>query len=47
LNSSPMAATTYTDTTVQSGNTYYYVTTSVNSAGEESADSNQATAVIP
>ena len=40
-------ATSYTDTTVASGKTYYYVTTDVNSAGQESADSNQVTATIP
>jgi len=41
------ASTLYTDTTVVDGTTYYYVTTSVNSSNEESAYSNQATAVIP
>lgn len=40
-------ATTYTDTGVQSGKTYYYVVTSVNGSGQESAFSNQATAVVP
>ena len=40
-------ATTYTDTSVQSGATYYYVVTSVNGSGQESAFSNQASAVIP
>ena len=38
---------TYTDSTVQSGTTYYYVTTAVNSAGQESTYSNQVQAVIP
>jgi Abnormal spindle-like microcephaly-assoc'd, ASPM-SPD-2-Hydin len=41
------ASTVYTDTTVADGQTYYYVTTAVNSSNEESAYSNQATAVIP
>jgi hypothetical protein len=39
--------TTYTDTTVTDGVTYYYATTAVNSSNQESAYSNQATAVIP
>lgn len=47
LNSMPVAATTYTDDTVQSGLTYYYVTTAVNSAGVESVYSNEATVTIP
>jgi fibronectin type 3 domain-containing protein len=37
----------YTDTTVQSGITYYYVATAVNSSGDESAYSTQATANVP
>lgn len=40
-------ATTYADNTVQTGQTYYYVTTAVNSAGVESAYSNQVAAQIP
>jgi fibronectin type 3 domain-containing protein len=47
LTSAPIQATQYTDTTVQSGNTYFYVVTSVNSSGEESAFSNQTAATIP
>ncbi|MGA8150076.1 MAG: choice-of-anchor D domain-containing protein [Terriglobales bacterium] len=39
--------TSYTDGTVASGNTYYYVTTAVSSAGQESGYSNQVKAVIP
>ena len=39
--------TSYTDTGVGPSQTYYYVTTSVNSSGQESGYSNQATAVIP
>ena len=38
--------TTYTDTTVLSGQTYYYVVTTVNSSNVESSYSNQAQAVI-
>jgi hypothetical protein len=47
LNSSPTAATKYTDTTVEAGQTYYYVATAVNSKGLQSAHSNQIKAVIP
>jgi len=39
--------TTYTDSTVQSGQTYYYVTTAVNSDYTQSVYSNQTEAVIP
>ncbi|MGA8677388.1 MAG: choice-of-anchor D domain-containing protein [Candidatus Acidiferrales bacterium] len=44
-----VSGTTYTDSTVQSGQdiTYYYVVTSLNSSGVESADSNQASVTIP
>jgi predicted phage tail protein len=37
INSSLDANTTYTDSTVAAGQTYYYEATSVNSAGQESA----------
>lgn len=42
-----VASTTYTDTTVAPGTTYYYVTTAVNSSDQQSAYSNQTTAVVP
>jgi fibronectin type 3 domain-containing protein len=47
LNGTTITALNYTDSTVSSGTTYYYVVTSVNSSGVESAYSNQATAVVP
>ncbi|HET7206523.1 MAG TPA: choice-of-anchor D domain-containing protein [Terriglobales bacterium] len=47
INTSLVTVLTYTDTNVQNGTTYYYVTTAVDSSGTESAYSNQATAVIP
>jgi fibronectin type 3 domain-containing protein len=47
LNSAAIQATTSIDTTVQSGNTYYYAITALDAAGDESGYSNQATAVIP
>ena len=47
LNSSLIATTSYTDQGVDSGNTYYYVTTAVNSQGLESVYSNEAAASWP
>jgi hypothetical protein len=47
LNSSPSSAIKYTDGTVSSGTTYYYVVTAVNSSGTESAKSGQVTATVP
>jgi Abnormal spindle-like microcephaly-assoc'd, ASPM-SPD-2-Hydin/Transmembrane protein 131-like N-terminal len=41
------STTSYTDTSVVDGDTYYYVTTAVNSDNEESGYSNQAQATIP
>lgn len=40
-------AMTFIDGSVQSGQTYYYVATAVNSSGQESGYSNQATAAVP
>jgi hypothetical protein len=39
--------TSYKDETVESGKTYYYVTRSVDAKGNESADSNVTTVVVP
>jgi fibronectin type 3 domain-containing protein len=47
LNSSLLAALSYTDANVQSAQTYYYVTTAVDSGGNESVSSDQAQAIIP
>jgi hypothetical protein len=47
LTSSPVASTQFTDTAVQSGQTYYYVVTSVDSNDVESVYSGQASASIP
>ncbi|HXY01344.1 MAG TPA: carboxypeptidase regulatory-like domain-containing protein [Candidatus Limnocylindrales bacterium] len=47
LNSSLLTNLSYKDTAVVSGNTYYYVSTAVDSTGTESVFSNQATAKIP
>jgi hypothetical protein len=47
LNSSLDGSSSYTDSTVQSGSTYFYVTTAVGTDGVESAYSNQVKAVVP
>ena len=47
LNPSPSADASYADSTVQSGQTYYYVVTSVGSDSVESSYSSQVTAVVP
>jgi hypothetical protein len=47
VNGSLITSTSYTDTTVQAGQTYYYVATAVNSSNIESSYSNQAQATVP
>ena len=47
LNSDLTSGTSYTDDTVQSGHTYYYVATAVNSIGVESIASNEAVTDVP
>jgi fibronectin type 3 domain-containing protein len=47
LNSSLNVSTAYTDNSVVAGATYFYVTTAVDSSGNESSYSNQVQAVIP
>jgi Abnormal spindle-like microcephaly-assoc'd, ASPM-SPD-2-Hydin len=47
LTASLDANTMYTDGTVKSGNTYFYVTTAIGTDGVESGYSNQVEAVIP
>lgn len=47
LNPSPVSGVTYTDTTVVAGQLYYYVVTAVDSSGNESVYSNQASATVP
>ena len=47
LNSSPVSATTYSDTAVNSSQTYFYVVTSVDSSGIESANSAEVSASVP
>ncbi len=47
INSLVDATTTFTDTTVQAGQTYYWVVTAVNSSNVQSTYSNQASGTIP
>jgi fibronectin type 3 domain-containing protein len=47
INTSLDATTAYTDTSVSSGQTYYYVATAVDGSSNESGYSNQTQAVIP
>jgi hypothetical protein len=47
LNSAIVASLNYSDTGVQSGTSYFYVATAVDSGGDESVNSNQASAAIP
>jgi len=47
INTALHASTTYIDSTVASGHTYYYATTEVNAQGHQSGFSNVVKAVIP
>jgi len=47
MNGSPLGGVSYADSNVQSGQTYYYVATSVDSSGTESVYSNEVTAIVP
>ncbi len=47
LNDTPISLTTYTDSAVQAGQTYFYVATSVDLSNVESAFSNESSATIP
>jgi hypothetical protein len=45
--SSSVKTTSYTDSSVKAGQTYYYVVTSISSTGKESSYSNQVKATVP
>jgi hypothetical protein len=47
LTNTPVAATSYTDSAVQSGQTYYFVVTSVDASNVESSLSTEVSALIP
>jgi fibronectin type 3 domain-containing protein len=47
INSSLVTTTSYTDSNVTAGQTYYYVTTAVDASNDQSGYSNQAQATVP
>jgi len=47
LNSAPIDGLTYTDSTVDNGRRYCYVVRAIGANGQESADSNEALAIVP
>jgi hypothetical protein len=47
LNTTSVAETTFIDSSAQSGQTYYFVVTSINLANQESSHSTEAKAVVP
>jgi Protein of unknown function (DUF1573)/Immunoglobulin I-set domain len=47
LTSTPVASTSFSDSTVQAGKTYYFVVTSVDSSNTESAYSSEVSALVP
>ena len=47
LNGALVSTDAFTDSTVQSGTTYFYVTTAVDGTGAESSYSNEAQAIVP
>ena len=47
MTNAPVAATSYTDSAVQSGSTYFFVVTSVDASNVESAFSNEVSALVP
>jgi len=46
INSSPVGGVSFTDSNVQTGQTYYYVATAVDANGNESVYSNEVPAVV-
>ena len=47
INSALVVGTNYSDSSVQAGKTYFYVTTALNGSGTESAYSNEVQATVP
>ena len=47
INASLVAVLNYIDLTVQSGATYFYVATAVDSSGDESVNSNEVSTIVP
>jgi hypothetical protein len=47
MGSVPSTTSAYSDSSVQSGQTYYYVVTAVNSSNEESLYFSEVAAIVP
>lgn len=47
VNSSALSGTSYVDSSVTAGQTYYYVVTAIGQGGTQSSYSNQASAAVP
>jgi hypothetical protein len=47
MNDTPIDGSTFTDTKVESGKQYFYVTRAVDEHNQESGDSNETSATIP
>jgi len=47
INSLPLTGTSYVDTNVQPGETYYYTTKAVSAKGAESLPSNEVRVTVP
>jgi fibronectin type 3 domain-containing protein len=47
MTSTPLTSPSYTDTSVQSDHTYFYVVTVLNASDQESAFSSEVTAIVP
>jgi fibronectin type 3 domain-containing protein len=47
ISAAPVAGTVFTDSSVIAGTTYFYVATAVDSSGNESVNSNEATVTVP
>jgi len=47
ITNSPVTGTSFSDTTVQAGVTYFYVVTAVDASGNESVNSNEVSVTIP
>jgi fibronectin type 3 domain-containing protein len=47
MTSTPLSSPNFTDNSVQSDRTYYYVVTALNASDQESAYSSEVTAIVP
>ncbi len=47
MTSTPLSSPSFTDTSVQTGQTYYYVVTAINSSSQESGFSGEVMAIVP